>query len=314
MTADEALFFIGQDEDFLLGLFQQLDQMKFSEREKFARILEGYFVDEVVNDQGYIIPGSFTDQQLNQLQNDLLETYSEDNVADQIMFTRGLVNERLETIDDLMIRLEIESGILGADVFELDIVLDEIDRISDGFVRGAYGDDEEEFKGSVERVRESMERFRLDKDKSEFTLRSEIVDTLQKDANVGVNHANSVAITSMGSIDRKLRRVQSAEAGVDHGLYSGTFDDIIRDFCDKWLGQVEAWDFWDTLTNDMPEGFFDFPVSQYCGGINCRHRIVPWDLSWSDGESDLRSRFTQAMAKARKLSHTYKPHRIKKAS
>lgn len=296
LTLTQVLQFIASDEAQLLGYLFELDQMKVNNRQEITDILERYIVEGLTDENGYLKPGALDVQQINELEQELLEIYSPENLDEMFAQSVDLVDARLLTIDDLMRTLELENAILGADVFEMETVNDEIDRIAQGLVRGAYG--EGDYKGSVQRVRESMQSYRLNRNKSEFTLRSELMDTLEKDAGAGINHSNSVAITSMMSVDRKLRRVQADRSGTEYGMYSGPFDDLIRPFCDEWIGQVELWEFWDDLENDMPEGLFDKPASVYCGGINCRHRIVPWELSWSDGEQDLRDRFAMALRSA----------------
>lgn len=289
ITGAQALQFIAEDEKLLLELLFQINNQKIRHREGIEIILERYIVSSLADEDGYLKPNALDEEAIDNLQADLIGRYEPgvlDSAFDEVV---GLVDQRLLTIDDIMRSLELEDGILGNAVFEMETVQTEIRSMAEGFVRGAQGSDD--FTGSIERITDSMNRYRFDRSKSEFTLRSELMDTLRKDANAGMNHANSVAITSMATIDRELRRVQALEAGVEHGLYSGPFDAKIRPFCDTWLGQVQTWEFWDSLSNNMPAGLFDHPVSKYGGGINCRHRIMPWELDWSDGNTDLRDRF-----------------------
>lgn len=284
-----------------------MDDQKIRHREGIEEILERWLVQQLADKDGYIKPGALTEQQIDQFEAELMEMYSPQRLDDAFAEVVGLVDARLLTVDDLMRNLELEDGILGASVFEMETVQEQIDSIARGFLRGAEGEDD--YEGSLQRIRESMNRYRFDRNKPEFTLRTELMDTLRKDANVGANHANSVAKTAMAVIDRELRRVQAFDAGMEYGLYSGVHDDLIRPFCDAWLGQVMSYEFWDSLSNDMPEGLFNHPVSIVCGGINCRHRIMPWDLDWSSGERDLRERFT-AMWHEELQNSRYPVHRF----
>lgn len=288
-----ALRFISQDQRFLFELLLQMDDQKIRHREGVEEILERWLVQQLTDDEGYLLPGALTEDQVNEFETELMEMYSPDRLDDAFAEVVGLVDARLLTADDLMRNLELEDGILGNAVFEMDTVQEQIDSIAEGFVRGARG--EGDYEGSLQRIKDSMNRYRFDRNKPEFTLRTELMETLERDANVGANHSNSVSKTAMAVIDRELRRVQARDAGIEHGLYSGVHDDLIRPFCDEWLGKVESYAFWDALRNDMPEGLFDFPVSINCGGINCRHRIIPWVLDWSDGDRDLRERFAQVL-------------------
>lgn len=295
ITGAQALQFIAEDEKLLLELLFQINNQKIRHREGIEIILERYIVSSLADEDGYLKPNALDEEAIDNLQADLIGRYEPgvlDSAFDEVV---GLVDQRLLTIDDIMRSLELEDGILGNAVFEMETVQQEIRGIAEGFVRGAQGSDD--FEGSIDRITNSMNRYRFDRGKSEFTLREELMDTLRKDANAGMNHANSVAQTSMATIDRELRRVQALEAGVEHGLYSGPFDGVIRPFCNDWLGQVMSWEFWDSLSNNMPPGLFDNPVSKYGGGINCRHRIIAWMLEWSDGETDLRERFAALVEK-----------------
>lgn len=291
MNAITALKFVAQDQLLMLDFFFAIQERTDQERAEIIRIIERYIVATLEDENGYLIPDALSDEEIQALQDDLVAQYSPDILDQALSEIVGLVEIRINTIDDLMRNLEIEDGILGASVFEMDVVQSRIQSISDGLYRGAFGDEATGYEGSVERISQAMNRYRLDRSKPEIFNRLELIDRLQKDAGAGKSHANSVALTAMAVIDRDLKRVQAFEGGIEHGLYAGTYDDLIRPFCDLWLGQVMTYSFWDNYSNDMPEGLFDFPVSIMCGGINCRHRIIPWRLEWSNGDADLRSRF-----------------------
>lgn len=293
MDARTALNFIAKDEKMMLEILQAIDSIKFSKRKFIIDIIERYLTSSLSDENGYIIPGFIKDDLWNTIETELLSIYTPESLDETFIDIIQHYNRRLITIDQLMIDLGLDNAILGNILFDIDAVRIRATEIADGLVRGAFG--EGDFVGSVKRVQDSILRYKLDTTKPEFVLRTELMDTLVKDAGAGVNHANSVAITATMSIDRDLKRSQAEKGGVEHGLYSGPFDGVIRPFCDGWLGKVQEYSFWDKLSNDMPVGLFDFPVSIYAGGINCRHRIIPWMLSWSEGEMDLRDRFALAM-------------------
>lgn len=293
MDARTALNYIAQDEKIMIEILQAIDSLKFSQRKLINDIIERYLTSSLSDSNGYIIPSIIKDDLWNTIETELLSIYTPESLDQTFIEIIQQFNRRLITIDDLMNDLGLENAILGNTIFEIDTVVQRASEIAKGLVRGANG--EGEYIGSIKRVQDSILRYKLDTTKPEFVLRTELMDTLIKDAGAGVNHANSVAITSTMSVDRDLKRSQAEKGGIQHGLYSGPFDDVIRKFCNTWLGKVQEYSFWDKLSNDMPVGLFDYPVSIYAGGINCRHRIIPWMLSWSNGEMDLRDTFALSM-------------------
>lgn len=288
-TTAQSIQFIDADQQILNQLIRALFRQKVRHRQATQDILEQIIIGSLADQQGYLRPNALTDEQIGTLESELINLYSAEAVDNNIAEAIGAVNQRLTSIDDIMIALEVDEAILGSEVFEMQVVQEAVGDMAEQYAVGAYGSDQ--YEGSVSRIRDSMNRYRLDKSKSEFTLRSELMETLAVDSNAGVNFANSHAVTAMASIDRELKRVQAAQAGIETGLYAGPLDDLTRPFCDEWVGYIMEYEFWDTLSNDMPEGLYDTPVSFYCGGINCRHRIIPYRLSWSDGNRDLRSQF-----------------------
>jgi len=292
MNAQTALEFILKDEELLLDILYNIDMIKSNQRSFLNDVIERYLVSELADEKGYIKPGIIKEDLWNTIETELLSIFTPSALENTFLSIITEFNRRLVTIDQLMIDLELDNAVYGNTLFEIEAIQQRSNDIASGLVRGAYG--EGDYTGSIKRVQDSILRYKLDTEKPEFVLRSELMDTLVKDAGAGVNHANSVAITATMTVDRDLRRGQALKGGVNHGLYSGPFDGVIREFCDGYLGKVELYTFWDTLSNDMPPGLFDTPVSIYCGGINCRHRIVPWKLEWSDGKTDLRERFALA--------------------
>lgn len=291
MDERTALQFIAEDERIFLELLFQQSKNSEAEKQKIRDIISRYITGELEDENGFIKPGSLTDEKIDGLQSDLLSIYSDDNLDVLFEQSMDLMDARLQSIDELMLSLEIEEGILGSQVAEFEAIQNQQRKIAEGLIRGAHGDEGVDYTGSIERINEQMNEYRFNRNRDEWAKRQDLMETLEQEAGAGVSHSNSVAITSMATVDRELRRAQADVAGVLHGLYSGPFDQKTRPFCDEYLGQVKTWEFWDDLSNDMPVGLFDKPVSIYCGGINCRHHIIPWRLEWSNNETDLRDRY-----------------------
>lgn len=291
MDIKTSIRIINDDQRFFEMLVGELTGYRKSHQDQVVRIIEEIIVSGLADENGYMKPGALDDDILYSLEMDLLDLYSEEALQDKIDRALTVVEARLITIDDIIRSLEIdEAAILGEEVFEIDYVQDSIEQISRSYLEGALGTDE--YEGSIERIENSMYNYRFNRDKEEHVLREDLMNELRVAANFGENHANSIAITEMGGIDRGLKRIQAERGGIDHGLYSGIYDDIIRPFCDRQLGLIKTYEEWDEMANDMPEGQFDKPVSVYGGGYYCRHRIVPYDPAWSDGVMNLRHEFT----------------------
>lgn len=292
---DTVLQIISADERLFLELLLQQSTNSAQERQRIQEIIERYIITALEDENGFLKPGSLTDDIINDLQNDLLGIYSDENIDRLFAESITILDARLLTIDNLMQTLEIENAILGSDVFEFEAIQKQQRKIAEGLVRGAYG--EGDYTGSIERINNQMNEYRLNRDRDEWAKRQDLMRTLEVEAGAGISHSNSVAISAMATVDRELRRSQAFQAGIEHGLYQGPKDDKTRPFCDEWLGIVKEWEFWDNLSNDMPPGLMDFPASIYCGGINCRHRIIPWLLEWSDGKTDLSEKYARILYK-----------------
>lgn len=295
MELEEILRIIAADSRQLNLSFDKLDELKVKYRQDIAEVIERYLHSQIANEQGYIKTGALTDQVLGEFEDDLLNFFSEQELEDYYRANVQVMAGRLRQVDQLTQNLGL-GQFLGDDVFEMQTVQQELEFLSESFVR--YSEGTPEFKGAKERITDAFNNYRLNRQQDEFTLRTALMDELQKSSNILPNNVNNIATTSLASIDRQLRRVQSSEAGIEHAIYAGIFDDLIRPFCNDQLGIVRPWADWDAMENNMPEGLFDKPVSKYGGGINCRHYLVFWNLDWSNGETDLRSKYTDALRDA----------------
>jgi hypothetical protein len=110
----------------------------------------------------------------------------------------------------------------------------------------------------------------------ETVTRRQLIDALEAKAGVAPQYAGTIANTELAAIDREIRLVQTQAAGLSLMRYTGPVDRITREFCLENLGRIESLNYWEMLQN--PTG--PNPASVYCGGFNCRHRLLPWDMAW----------------------------------
>lgn len=284
-TITEIFEIIAAEDQLAQGFFDTLDEYKNQEQQAIIEILERYLVSSLVDENGIIKPGALTDERLDEFEDELIGYFDYDNLNDFLERNLGVFQARLSTIDDLMIDLELTDGILGEDVFELPLVADEIDTVGRAMVEARNGTDD--WEGSLERINKAFARYRLDRSEGRDVKLEDLKETLRKDAHVLPNYTNSIATTSLARMDRSLRRTQSLSADLQYGRYVGPLDDLTRPFCREQLeAPVKTWEEWDSMENNMTIELYRSPVSKVGGGINCRHRIVPWDPEWSEGASD----------------------------
>ena len=276
---------IATDEKLAQGLFSQLDDLKDREKGKIMDIIYRYLTAKMVDDDGYIKPGALTDKQLQAFEDDLTGYFDYDNLDPFLNDCLDTFDTRLKTIDTMMSDLGLTDGILGEAVFELPVVVDEIDKVGNAMVEARNGNGED-WDGALQNIRQSFADYRYDRKKGRKTKLLDLQETLRKDAQVLPNYTNSIASTSLARMDRTLRRTQSLSAGLEYGKYVGPLDDITRPFCREQLDDpIKKWETWDSMENNMTIPIYKSPVSKVGGGINCRHRIIPWDLAWSKGKS-----------------------------
>jgi len=281
----DILEIVATDEKLAIGLFDTLDELKARENQKIMDILNRYLTGKLVDEDGYIKPGALTDKRLQEFEDDLTGYFDYDNLDPFLTDCLDTFDTRLKTIDNMMNDLGLTEGILGDSVFELPAVLDEIDKVGTAMVEARNGDGEN-YDGALKNIKDQFAKYRLDRTKGRKVKLDELKDTLRKDAQVLPNYTNSIATTSLARMDRTLRRTQSLSAGLEYGKYVGPLDDLTRPFCREQLDDpIKKWETWDSMENNMTIPIYKSPVSKVGGGINCRHRIIPWDLSWSAGKS-----------------------------
>lgn len=83
-------------------------------------------------------------------------------------------------------------------------------------------------------------------------------------------YASTWVETALAGWEREESNTLAMDAGIEYYEYIGPDDDITREFCQEHLGEVKTIDEWNSLDNGQIG-----PVSEYCGGHNCRHSLIP---------------------------------------
>lgn len=108
------------------------------------------------------------------------------------------------------------------------------------------------------------------------TTIGDLARELRHKAGVVPKYAFTIANTELMSLDRTARFQQAEELNFQLMKYVGPDDELTRQFCEDHLNKVLPLSEWQAMTNDVgPQ-----PVSEYCGGYNCRHRLILWSNDW----------------------------------
>ena len=95
-------------------------------------------------------------------------------------------------------------------------------------------------------------------------------------AGVAPKYAFTIANTELMSLDRAARFQQADQLNFNYMKYVGPDDELTRPFCEDHLNKILPLKEWELMTNEVGPN----PVSEYCGGYNCRHRLIMWSLDW----------------------------------
>lgn len=178
-------------------------------------------------------------------------------------------NKRLSTANRLMKNAGLSSGAMQVDFAALPVIESQIKRTADKLSMGkAY---------YASRIQEAILGSRIFSN-SEVGYK-ELVDVLASRSEALAGYAHTVANTELMALDNTIRALQADQAGILYFRFTGPVDSKTREFCLEWVGRVETLDFWAMLEN--PTG--PNPVSEYRGGYNCRHRLLPWNPDWPLG-------------------------------
>lgn len=104
---------------------------------------------------------------------------------------------------------------------------------------------------------------------------AEAVAILQSELGTTLAQTLTEVDTRVAAVDRSLSTSTATDQGYELFLYDGPVDDLTRPWCRERLGYLFTLDELDASPNDTGPN----PPSQYGGGYNCRHRIVPVDES-----------------------------------
>lgn len=75
--------------------------------------------------------------------------------------------------------------------------------------------------------------------------------------------------TSLQGMNRLVNLTKATDAGIDTFLYEGPDDKVTRPFCHARVGKV-----WTKAQIDTWDNGTDLPAPIFCGGYNCRHRLL----------------------------------------
>jgi hypothetical protein len=75
--------------------------------------------------------------------------------------------------------------------------------------------------------------------------------------------------TAQSAFSREANVRLAEDVGIEKFEYVGPLDGITRPFCEKHVGEVKTIEGWDKLDNGQIS-----PVSVFCGGYRCRHKLV----------------------------------------
>lgn len=248
------------DDKLLDGYLNQIGKHSGKFRRSIYRVMTVALNELMTDDKGRV-----TDSVQNVM---LLEDLARSDIFDKAGFSKyrdEVVNRfryRIDTANSLMKNIGVPSAVID-NLDELPDVGGRINRISKRLGTG---------KQAFERqIASDMVGISL----GERTKKS-LVDSLSRRGGALASYSHTVANTELMAMDRFVRTLQTDKAGIDKMKYVGPSDRITRPFCSEWLDRVESVEFWDSLENDTgPQ-----PVSEYCGGYNCRHRLIPWRDDW----------------------------------
>lgn len=112
--------------------------------------------------------------------------------------------------------------------------------------------------------------------KNERTSKAVLSKNIFSKVNIVKSFTNFVSVNALYEVDRIIRQEQAKIGGFEWMLYVGPDDSVTRDWCADHVDKVARTVYWETTENDVgPQ-----PPLVYGGGYNCRHRLIPIELSW----------------------------------
>jgi len=206
---------------------------------------------------------------LNRIE-DTIQSYLASDETDKLR--QQLINtldERLDTINQFVIDAGLANLVIDQPK-RINRIINAIDVVS---VKMSEGVD-----WSQEEIRQLFLQVRGDIDTGTRISLSDFKLKLQMKGRVLPNYAKVVANTQLAAVDRIARKEQAKEGVINTMKYYGVLDGLTRPFCKRMVGQIKSIEEWESTYNDTgPQ-----PAIDYCGGWNCRHRLIPYKPEWDN--------------------------------
>lgn len=273
MTGKQAVREFFKDDELYESYERAIKKDSESYKRSVTRSLESALSGLMLNDDGTVRATDANRQLLSGVSARLESIYEDAGLASMVDELFTVFEERLDTMNDLMKRLDMEEGVIRdfASLPEIDRHIRSVgDRVSDAVPEVSRA------------VQTKIVEFRNDLTAANGVKFETLTKTLTSRAGVLPEYSRTIANTELGAIDSIGRDMQADRAGIDKLRYSGILDGLTRDFCNSWLGKVKTRQFWRELQNDTnPQ-----PALIYRGGYNCRHRLMPWRDEWENPPPD----------------------------
>lgn len=266
--ADLVLREVIKDERALLNFEKQIYRNVNQWRNLQLKNIENLVNELIFDENGVLRPVSENVRIMDELA-DLLENEIYDvqlkNMIDNIFRT---INSRIVTLPRLLNNIGFKGDIIeNRNILDLDVISAKINNISERITENADGVLEKTMS-KLFTVRNTITSFEYN--------RKDIFDFLVQNTKVSPQHAFTVANTELMGIDRLSRKMQGDKLGFNEYKYLGPDDDLTRPFCAEHIGVVRDKSYWENVQNETGPN----PVFEYCGGYNCRHRLVMWLTDW----------------------------------
>jgi len=236
----------------------------------------------ITNADGMINPNMINTNVLDDFQRSAEQILKNSGLDKQVEDVFKIFNDRISSLNDMT----QAAGFTSATVTDFER-FEQINRSVNAFAQRVTN-------GApviADQVRNATLSFRNDLATGNRVRFETLVDVLTKKAGILPNYAKTIANTELMAIDRKGRFIQSAQSDLNSLRYTGVLDNLTRNFCREHIGVVKQRQEWQAMNNDMTSGAVN--VADYCGGYNCRHRLILWRPEWNSdvdvNEPDQRS-------------------------
>lgn len=279
-TPEDLLAAFRKDERLLNALedavFDNALQYRRAVEDSMLNALRQLITRQDENGRSIVVASAENRVILNRIERQLPEILEGSGLAQASDDIVGIMRDRLNTLDNLVEDAGIPAA-SGTDFERLPQIQNEIDTFTSK-LRNASPEVEDI-------VRRQINIFRNDIDAQRNMRFTELRNTLINKANILPRYAGTIGNTQLAALDRVGRDLQADRAGIKHLRYSGVLDGLTRPFCRQNLDRVETREVWASMQNNVrPQ-----PVLKYCGGFNCRHRLILWRPEWESPETAMQS-------------------------